>query len=121
MLLSVSPAINSCALGNGGCQHECVQLTVTQHRCQCRPEFQLQEDGKRCVRECPCAACPQESPLGPSYPTQPQTHPGTLKPKPRAGAGIDIGFTSLLGCWGWTRASGEAGPPWLPRRVLGIV
>lgn len=50
--LSVSPAINSCALGNGGCQHDCVQLTVTRHRCQCRPEFQLQEDGKRCVREC---------------------------------------------------------------------
>lgn len=46
------PAINSCAMGNGGCQHDCVQLTVTQHRCQCRPEFQLQEDGKRCVREC---------------------------------------------------------------------
>ncbi|KAF5917599.1 hypothetical protein HPG69_008902 [Diceros bicornis minor] len=38
-------------MGNGGCQHHCVQLTVTQHRCQCRPEFQLQEDGRRCVRE----------------------------------------------------------------------
>lgn len=48
-----SPAINSCTVGNGGCQHNCVQLTVTQHRCQCRPEFQLQEDGRRCVRECP--------------------------------------------------------------------
>lgn len=50
--LHVSPAINSCAVGNGGCQHDCVQLTVTQHRCQCRPEFRLQEDGKHCVREC---------------------------------------------------------------------
>lgn len=47
-----SPAIHSCTVGNGGCQHHCIQLTVSQHRCQCRPEFQLQEDGKRCVREC---------------------------------------------------------------------
>lgn len=39
-------------MGNGGCQHDCVQLTGTRHRCRCRPEFQLQEDGKRCVREC---------------------------------------------------------------------
>uniref|UniRef100_G3UFY6 EGF-like domain-containing protein n=1 Tax=Loxodonta africana TaxID=9785 RepID=G3UFY6_LOXAF len=47
--------INSCALGNGGCQHDCIQLTVMRHRCQCRPEYQLQEDGKRCVRRSPCA------------------------------------------------------------------
>ncbi|KAJ8780647.1 hypothetical protein J1605_000690 [Eschrichtius robustus] len=50
----VRSAINSCAVGNGGCQHNCIQLTVTQHRCQCRPEFQLQEDGKRCTRRNPC-------------------------------------------------------------------
>lgn len=47
----MSSAISSCTLGNGGCQHLCIQLTVTQHRCQCQPQYQLQEDGRRCVRK----------------------------------------------------------------------
>lgn len=44
-------ALNSCALNNGGCEHDCVQVTLAQHRCQCRHNHQLHEDGKRCVRE----------------------------------------------------------------------
>lgn len=44
-------ALNSCALNNGGCEHDCVQVTLAQHRCQCRHNHQLHQDGKRCVCE----------------------------------------------------------------------
>ena len=46
-------AVNTCALNNGGCEHDCVQVTPAQHRCQCRHNYQLREDGKRCVCESP--------------------------------------------------------------------
>lgn len=48
-------ALNSCALNNGGCEHDCVQVTLAQHRCQCHHNHELHEDGKRCVRESPGA------------------------------------------------------------------
>lgn len=44
-------ALNSCALNNGGCEHDCVQVTLAQHRCQCWHNHQLHEDGKRCICE----------------------------------------------------------------------
>ncbi|KAG8505462.1 Multiple epidermal growth factor-like domains protein 6 [Galemys pyrenaicus] len=50
----VSPAITSCSVGNGGCQHQCVQATAAQHHCRCRPDFQLQEDGRSCMRRSRC-------------------------------------------------------------------
>ncbi|KAL7978602.1 hypothetical protein Chor_005584 [Crotalus horridus] len=46
---------NPCAINNGGCEHDCVQLSFSQHRCQCRPNYQLKEDGRHCVVRNPCA------------------------------------------------------------------
>lgn len=46
------PALNSCAVNNGGCEHDCVQLTANQHQCRCRRLHRLREDGRRCACEC---------------------------------------------------------------------
>ncbi|XP_013928577.1 PREDICTED: multiple epidermal growth factor-like domains protein 6 [Thamnophis sirtalis] len=53
--VELPPAGNPCAINNGGCEHDCVQLTFSHHRCQCRPNYQLKEDGKHCVVKNPCA------------------------------------------------------------------
>lgn len=44
-------AINTCSVDNGGCEHDCVQLTLSQHRCRCWHNYQLKEDGKHCIGE----------------------------------------------------------------------
>ena len=109
-----SPAINSCAVGNGGCQHNCIQLTVTQHRCQCRPEFQLQEDGKRCTRECATSRREGEDQGWDSHwvPRSPRTHGPAREPRSLSPA--------LLGCWCWRGASGAAAAPLAAERLWGI-
>lgn len=112
-----SPAIHSCTVGNGGCQHHCIQLTVSQHRCQCRPEFQLQEDGKRCVREChsPWAGggrAGQGPPRGPRcrHMHRPTQGPRNVSPGHRFTAGAE--HPSLLAVeagWGHSGGGGAVG------------
>lgn len=109
-----SPAINSCAVGNGGCQHNCIQLTVTQHRCQCRPEFQLQEDGRRCVRECPGGGgrgLGLGLPLGP-----PARSPHSLRPARRSCSPSPL----ATGAAGGSEGSGPCHCPWLSSDHTGV-
>lgn len=109
-----SPAINSCAVGNGGCQHNCVQLTVTQHRCRCRPEFQLQEDGKRCVREC------HQRREGEGQGWDSHWDPRSARTHRPARETHSLS-PSLPCCWCWRGASGTAGAPSAAERLWGIV
>lgn len=45
--------MNECALGNGGCDHQCVN-TGGSFSCECRPGYELQADGHSCRLEGVC-------------------------------------------------------------------
>lgn len=46
-------AVLSCAISNGGCEQECVQLSQAHFQCRCRHNYQLTADGKHCKCKCP--------------------------------------------------------------------
>lgn len=46
-----SPAVNSCSVKNGGCEHRCVDLGNEQYRCECHRDYQLKRDAKHCECE----------------------------------------------------------------------
>uniref|UniRef100_A0A3Q2SQ93 EGF-like and EMI domain containing 1 n=1 Tax=Fundulus heteroclitus TaxID=8078 RepID=A0A3Q2SQ93_FUNHE len=52
--LFCSKAVNSCFILNGGCEHKCVDVGNNQYKCECRRNYQLKRDGRRCERKDPC-------------------------------------------------------------------
>nr|XP_020824026.1 LOW QUALITY PROTEIN: endosialin [Phascolarctos cinereus] len=60
------PGMASCALDNGGCEHECVDEAGGQVSCRCAEGFRLDGDGHSCVDPCAEAPCEQQcEPGGP--------------------------------------------------------
>ncbi len=53
MSLSLYTDMNECALGNGGCDHQCVN-TGGSFSCGCRPGYKLQADSHSCRLEGVC-------------------------------------------------------------------
>lgn len=49
--LSACLGIHSCSVGNGGCEHFCVQQTAGHLQCRCRLGYRLDGDGKHCKCE----------------------------------------------------------------------
>lgn len=49
--LCLFSAVHSCGVGNGGCEHFCVQKTAGHFQCRCRPGHRLDVDGKHCKCE----------------------------------------------------------------------
>ncbi len=51
MCVGSFPAVNSCSVKNGGCEHRCVDLGNEKYKCECRSNYQLKRDGKHCECE----------------------------------------------------------------------
>ncbi len=59
MSLSLYTDMNECALGNGGCDHQCVN-TGGSFSCGCRPGYKLQADSHSCRLEGVCVCVLEE-------------------------------------------------------------